>query len=248
MRTTLKHTLRLHDHLSSLTRAHFELRAPFLDQLTDIPDAQTYRAYLQEVLMDRVHYSDFTTDQKYLHDLAGLVGPVTSAYRLRLSLPRLKPRTGEIRASERLEECCQRLALVAYNFRERIKAFSESATNIIHDPLLQSETCDRAGKIIKQYDEKNGRILRYRNFVVHGPKGRIDEFADLRSWELSGIFLHNDLWLDYNNEFDQVKMEWISISRNLLTSMEAAIATVQLLNENLVAAGAFNFLQIAHDR
>jgi hypothetical protein len=244
MRVTLKHTLRLHDHLGSLARTHFELRAPFLDQSTEVSDAETYRAYLQEVVTDRAHYSDLTPDQRYLHDLAGLPSPVISAYRLRLRLPRLKPRTGDIRASARLEDCCQQLAIVAYNFRERVKAFGESSTNIIHSALFQSDTSNRIGKIIRQYDESNDRILRYRNFIVHGPKGRIDEFADLRSWELGGIFLHTDLWLDYNNAFEEVRCEWTSISRNLLASMESSIAIIQLLNENLITVGAFNFLQI----
>lgn len=247
MRRTLKYTLRLHDHLGSLTRQHFQLRAPFLNQLDDIPDVQTYRAYLQEILTDRAHYSELTPDQRYLHDLAGLVSPVISAYRLRLRLPHLKPRTGEVRASERLEECCQQLAIVSYNFRERVKSFGGSATNIVRDLSLQSDTCSQIATIIRRYDRKNDRILRYRNFLVHGPKGRTDEFADLRSWELSGIFLHNDLWLDYNNAFDELQLEWTSISRGLLSSMEEVIANVQLLNENLVAKAAYNFLQTNRD-
>jgi hypothetical protein len=242
MRAALKHTLRLHDHLGALTRVHFELRAPFLDQLADVPDLQTYRAYLQEVLTDRVHYAELNSDQKYLHDLAGLAGPVISAYRLRLRLARVKPRTRQIRASSRLEDCCQQLAMAVYNFRERIKAFGESATNIIQDALLENDTSDRIGKLIIQYDKANDRLIRYRNFIVHGPKGRTDEFADLRSWELSGIFLHDDLWFDYNNAFDEVRLEWMSIVCNVLASMETAIAAIQLLNENLIARGAFKFL------
>ena len=174
MRSTLKYTLRLHDHIGSITRTYFEFRAPFFDQHQIDSDVRAHQAYVQDVLTDRAHYSDLTPDQKYLHDLGGLVSPVLSTYRLRLRLPRLKPRTGDIRASSRLEECCQQLAILAYNFRERIKAFAESTVDIVHETEERRETRTQVSNIIKEYDRKNQRILRFRNFVVllrmHPPK------------------------------------------------------------------------------
>jgi hypothetical protein len=71
MRASLKYTLRLHDHLGSITRTYFEFRAPFLSEITAGSEIQLYRAYVQEVVTDRAHYSDLTPDQKYLHDLGG---------------------------------------------------------------------------------------------------------------------------------------------------------------------------------
>lgn len=180
MREALKYTLRLHDHIGGITKTHFELHSPFLSQTEN--DAQTYRAYLQEMITDRAHYSDLTVDQRYLHDLGGLVAPVLSVYRFRLRLAHLKRRTRDIRASARLEECCQHLALATYNFKERIKAFGESTIFIILGTHVQTETSQKIGKIIHRYAQANERVMRYRNFVVHGPKGRLDEFADLRSW------------------------------------------------------------------
>jgi hypothetical protein len=119
--------------------------------------------------------------------------------------------------------------------------FGDSTIDIILNTSIQNDARNQISKIIRQYDRANKRILHFRNFVVHGPKGRIDEFADLRSWELAGIFLHNDLWLDYNNAFEGARSEWATISRNLIISMEAAAAAVQLLNEALICAGAFQF-------
>jgi hypothetical protein len=67
-----------------------------------------------------------------------------------------------------------------------------------------------------------------------GPKGRFDEFAELRHWELAGIFHHSDLWLEYTNEFENVKSDWTKMGNDLIRSMEIVIATIQLLNENVI--------------
>lgn len=246
MRKALKYTLRLHDHVGAITSAYFGLRAPYFEQTRDEDhDSGLYRRYLQDLIIDRVHYSDLTPDQKYLHDLGSLASPALLAYQMRLSLANRKPRTGNIRASSNLEDSCQRLSLAVYSFKERLKMFGDSLVAIVADETDQRYVRGEVGKIVRRYELANKRIIRYRNFIVHGPKGRLDEFADLRSWELAGIFLHSDLWLDYNNAFEEVRESWKALGQSAVASMEEAIASIQLLNENLISRSALCFLRRA---
>ena len=111
-----------------------------------------------------------------------------------------------------------------FHFKERVSLFGTSAIALIGDVKWQKHTQIEIGRIIRHFCRANQRLLKYRNFVVHGPKNRIDEFADLRSWELGGIFLHNDLWLDYNNEFEIFRTDWATLAKHLIQSMEYTIA------------------------
>jgi len=77
--------------------------------------------------------------------------------------------------------------------------------------------------------------------VVHGPRNRIDEFAELRSCELAGIFWHEDLRAEYNTTFDAFRLDWIAVAKSLIGSMEITAAQIQLLNENQIAAANYRF-------
>ncbi|MCG6205880.1 hypothetical protein LPW26_14610 [Rhodopseudomonas sp. HC1] len=196
---------------------------------------------MKELITDRANYADLTPDQRYLHDLGGLVSPILSAYRARIRLSRLSRRTGTINASSRLEDTCQRISLEAYNFKERLKLFGDSLSDILCAKSERKEISARVGSIIRKYEKENGRIIRYRNYVIHGPRGRIDEFADLRTWEISGFLLHNDLWFDYNNEFDEMRETWASLTCRLLAAMEEAVFSIQALNEKLLTEAGLSF-------
>jgi hypothetical protein len=238
----LKYALRLSEHLKDVTARYFEIRSPYTLQAFEEYNDQTYRAYIRDVVVDRPGYSEFTQDQKYLHDLGGLIGPILSAQRIKGRVPRLKPRTYHITASERLEECGRLLAMDAFHFKERIRLFGKSGSSIIIKLDQRIEFQNEIGRIVRNYNQATKRLMKYRNFVVHGPDGRIDEFADLRGWELSGLLLHNDLWLDYNNEFETCRSEWTLLAKQLIRAMERAAAEIQLLNENFISVAAFGFV------
>jgi hypothetical protein len=131
----------------------------------------------------------------------------------------------------------------AFHFKERLALFGNSAVAIISASRLREHFRTRIGRTIRNYYGVNQRLLKYRNFVVRGPRGRVDELAVLRSWELKSIFLDDDLWLDYNTEFKTVRSEWTSLARGLVRSMESALAEIQLLNENSIEKIAFDFLK-----
>jgi len=242
MKRELRYTLRLLDHLKQVTLRYFEISTSYLREDVDSDGSECFRAYVRDIIVNRGSASDLTPEQKYLRDLGDVISPVLSAYRTKGRIYRLQPRTGQIAASAKLEECGQRLAMDAYHFKSRLSLFGKSAAAIINSSALRRGFQAEIGQIIRAFAHNNRRLLTYRNFVVHGPEGRLDEFADLRNWELAGIFLHSDLWLDYNNEFDEVRSLWCSIARKLVRSMEIAIANTQLLNENSIAATAFEFL------
>lgn len=241
MKRELKYSLRLSEHSKEIFANYFEIRVPFLEAFEEW-NAAEYRAYIRDVITDRPSYSELTGHQKYLHDLGGLIAPILSAYRLRIRIPRLKPRTYSVTASARLEECGQLLAMAAFHFKERIKLFGKSAAVIVIDTKQRNELQVQIGRIVRNYSDTNKRLMKFRNFIVHGPEGREDEFADIRSCELGGIFLHNDLWFEYNTQFEQCKAEWTTIAKELIGSMEIAIAEVQALNERLIQEKAFDFV------
>jgi hypothetical protein len=101
MRRQLKYTLRLSEHLKAVIQKFFELQNPYLSQAADIDEAPTYRNYVRDIVTDHPHYDELTPDQKYLHDLGGLISPVLSSYRISLRIPRLHPHCIAIRAARR---------------------------------------------------------------------------------------------------------------------------------------------------
>lgn len=140
------------------------------------------------MISDHPTYDDFTPEQRYLHDLGELTGPVLSAYRTHHRIARLHPRTGRIAASGNLETSGQRLAMDAYHFKVRIELFGDSAATVISDKQTREEFQSAIGRIARNFSRANKRVMKYRNFVVHGPKNRVDEFALLRGLELGGFF------------------------------------------------------------
>jgi hypothetical protein len=243
MRRQLKYTLRLSEHLKAVIQKFFELQNPYLSQAADIDEAPTYRNYVRDIVTDHPHYDELTPDQKYLHDLGGLISPVLSSYRISLRIPRLQPRTRRFAASANLEESGQRLAMDAYHFKMRVELFGDSSAALIPDNDSRREFQKIIGRIIPNFTRANSRILKYRNFIVHGPRSRIDEFAYLRGLELGGMFLHDDLWFTYNTEFEMARDEWATIAKNVVGTMESANAEIQLLNENTIQTGSFLFLK-----
>ena len=101
MRRELYYTLRLLEHLKTVTRKYFDTRNTFISELDDVTE---YRAYIRDIIVDQPFYADFTPQQRYLHDLASIISPILSAYRTKKRIPLLRPRTGKVTASAVLEE------------------------------------------------------------------------------------------------------------------------------------------------
>lgn len=77
--------------------------------------------------------------------------------------------------------------------------------------------------------------------MVHGGAKIIDPFRDLSYMELGAIVGHPDLWLVFDNFFEEAKDDWKAKARTIRSDMLLALAEVQLLNEQFVTAGNFNF-------
>jgi hypothetical protein len=237
----LKCTLRFFDHVGDITLKYFELRLPELAGKRSTEDPAVYRAYYKDLISDKPAYSDLTEHQKYLHDLQGPTDPVIASHRIRTRVPRLQPRTRSLAASSHLEDAGRRLAFESYHFKERLRLVSRSCSAILPDQSQRTIFQRAIGKTISSFETSNRRLLKYRNFIVHGPAGRTDEFADLRSWELGGILYHPDLWYDYNNAFWTAQGEWTNLAKMLIASMESCLLSVQSTNERLIKSGSFNF-------
>jgi hypothetical protein len=243
MQRELRFTLRLSDHIGQLTLQHFEFRRPHTSfELEQAADFGAYRAYYKELFIDQPVYDQLTRHQKYLHDLQSLIGPIISSYRIKTRLPRLKPRTRVIAASSRLEQAAQLLAFEAYHFKERLKLFGRSTEELISNPIRKFAFQKEVGKIISNFKFANTRLFRYRNFVVHGPLNRFDEFANLRTWELGGLIHHPDLWYDYNTAFYAVQEDWVRLAKTLISSMEGSVFGIQTINENLIRDISLDFV------
>lgn len=238
----LHYTFRFFDHIRRITLAHFR-PSDDLQHVLDINDDETYRSYVTDLLVTSPTDPHITKEQNYLLALGGIVDPVLSAYRIRARMRRLQPRTNVLNPSAALEDCGRRLSMEAYHFKERIRLFGINATALMIDGAPTTGAFNKLiGRIVGHYQRENARLLRFRNFVVHGPRGRSDEFADLRSWALAAILLHSDVWFEYKHQFEDVRSEWNQISATLVRSMDAAIAAIQLANENAIASRSFSFL------
>jgi len=218
-----------------IVRTYFEISQDFQSTL-DYQDEEVYINYIRDIFKSAPLHEDFTIEQRYLYSLVALVEPILSSYRIRNRIRRLQPRIKIINASFALEDSVKRLSMEAYHFKERVRLFSESTNSLATQSGASIIGFNSSiGRIIRTYTQHNLRIIKFRNFIVHGPKGRIDEFEHLRRLELACIFIHDDLWLEYKNEFDNARSEWTTFGGNLIRSMETAIAAIQLANENLVS-------------
>lgn len=197
---------------------------------------------MRDLLMIRPADSDLTTEQKYLRDLGAITEPVLSVYRTKNKLKRLQPRINVLNASFALEDCGRRLAMDAYHFKERVRLFAENCIPLVINQKARAQITKQIGRSLRTYARENTRLLKFRNFVVHGPRGRTDEFEDLRCAELAGILLHSDLWLEYKNVFEDVRCEWALIAKSLIRSMETVIAAIQVMNENMIESASLSFL------
>jgi hypothetical protein len=243
----LNYTFRFFEHIRLVTIAHFKL-SDGLQHVLSIEDGETYKAYITDLLVTSPNDAHLTKEQSYLLTLGAIVHPALSAHRIRNRLRGLQPRTHALNPSANLEECGKRLSMEAYHFKERIRLFGDNAIALSIDPIFAGNFGKTIGRILRNFQHENLKLLKFRNFVVHGPKGRIDEFADLRSWELSAILLHSDIWLEYKNQFEGVRSEWNQIGGKLIRSMESTIAAVQLANENAIESRSLSFSAERRDR
>jgi hypothetical protein len=141
-----------------------------------------------------------------------------------------------------LEECGKRLALEAYHFKERVKDFWNSVEEIVLEPDAYERFSAEMRRILRAYEKDNSRLLRYRNFVVHGRTGRVDEFQYLKSLALCATLIHDDLWAEYRSEFEILRSEWIEVSSNLLRSINRCLLHIEVLNDTLMENRAFSFV------
>lgn len=236
----LPHTYGFSEHAVGIMTKYFEIPKD-LAYLGEIDDQATARQYVRQLLLPVEPVSGQLASQTYLRTLFELPGPVIEARRAMSRISSSKPRPRTERASTALVAAARDLAFEAYHFKERIK---EHATCLKQVHRRQTEATHHAKKVVRllrQYEQKNDRVLRHRNFIVHGPRNRHDEFSDLKLVELAAIALHDDLWFEQLNVFNEYRLDWLSLSKTLLTSMETAIAIIQVENENSVVRGEYVF-------
>jgi hypothetical protein len=243
MRNELRATLRFSKHVREVTTKYFELRRPETNfDPNDLQDFATFRSYYKELFIDGSTGHVYSIEQQYLRDLQELIAPIISSYALKARIPRLKPRTNQIGASTRLERTGHSLSFESYHFKARLKNFGKSASLVIPASTARQNFSVRLSKIVRRFSAGNERLLRYRNFVVHGPTGRFDEFSALRSWELGGTLHHADLWHDYNTAFFEVQQDWDILAKSLIKSMEECVARIQHLNETFLELRLINLV------
>lgn len=224
----------------SVMTTYFEI-SPDLEYLHEIDDRSTARQYIRQLVLPTRPVAELTNEQTYLRDLIELAQPVVQANRAGSRIRSAKARSKLDRASHSLTAAVRDIAHEGYHFRERVKAHMTSVAQVHRCPTAAKEHTGALARMLRRYDSANDRILRHRNFLVHGPKGRVDEFADLRLAELAAIVLHSDLWLDQKNVFDEYQRDWSHLGRTLLLSMEETIALLQTENENAIAGKMLSF-------
>src|SRR5262249_50224745 len=137
------------------------------------------------------------------------------------------------------------LSFEAYHFHARLKEHLHSSANLHFSCDAAANYEKKMVRMANTYKKANDRVLRHRNFVVHGPKNRVDEFSDLRLAELCATTMHDDLWFEYKNVFEDCKDEWTAMAKGLISSMETALAMVQNENENAIDEGRLTFARRA---
>lgn len=235
----LHYTFRLQEHIRTVMNAHFELR-DYQQEDINIEDIETYRAYIRDFITT-VENTHLTPEQQYLQSLLAITEPSMSAFRFIKKIRRLKPRTGRLNASRTLEETAKLLAMESYHFKERIRLFSKNTSTLMTDASCADALSIKIKRLLQKYERTNKKLIKYRNYVVHGPRGRLDEFASLRTAEICAHTLHDDLWFDYKNEFEIAQDEWMQIGKSLIDSMETATAEIQLINENAISCQSLTF-------
>jgi hypothetical protein len=192
-------------------------------------------------LCDQSASKPLTRDQIFLSSLAHGLQPFLNAIRLRRRISALRAALGSWHTSEHLIEPVRSLSFEAYHFRESIKDIGDTALNCMIDETSKQYVRRKFGEIIRTYQRGSERWIRYRNFVVHGPRNRQDPFRDLTFMELGAVTLHNDLWLDFRNMFDEDREYWSTRAKSLLQSMSLALVTIECINDKLISERKFSF-------
>jgi hypothetical protein len=223
-----------------MTFKYFEL-VDDLRYVDEIRDDQTYHSYVRDLLVGMP--PALSKNQEYLQSAGAMAEPVFSAYRLKRRIQRLKAKTNIVNPCADLETSAKQLAMEAYHFQERIKLFGDCAIAIVTTPSGVPRLSMEIARVIRAYQKENVRVLRYRNFVVHGPRGRLDEFQALRNSALCAILFHSDLWLNYRGDFEDARRPWVDISTTLLRAMNTALMKIELLNDSLLEHRLLSFAE-----
>lgn len=222
-------------------RQYFEISAD-LKYLDEVNDRTTARQFIRQLLLPLPPTTALTRHQEYLRGLVELPGPALDAQRAARRLQSAKPRPRTSRAATALIAAARDLAFEAYHFQERIKHHIEGVVRIHISNASAEQHKKKLGKVVREYQKANDRLLRHRNFLVHGPRNRHDEFSDLRLAELAAITLHDDLWFEHANVFEEYKEAWCGIANRLLRSIDSSLMIIQNENENAIANGTLNFV------
>ena len=182
-----------------------------------------------------------TNEQIYLKSLSDLVTPLLEIHATRKRISRARSRSGNFGASSTLIGHCQVLAHGSYRFYELIKTHFKSVEFECTTDDFRNSSTALASKILRSFKNKHSDILSYRNYLVHPGRHILDPFRDLVYFEISAITLHNDLWLDYENEFQQARDFWKSKAISLLTDMMMSASEIKLFNQHLVSEGGLKF-------
>lgn len=242
----LRYALRFFEHVVSVMGAYFEVPHD-LEYLREINDHKTARRFIRALFLPASTPAELTHEQQYLQSLLELPGSAIEAGRATNRLRASKPRSRTPRASTALLVAARDLAYEAYHFQERVKEHINSVLRIHLSDVDAEKHKKKLIRMLKAYQTSNDRLLRYRNFLVHGPKNRVDEFIELKLAELGAETLHEDLWVEHRRVFDEYQQEWCDMARTLLRSMEALLAMVQSENENAIAAARLTFT-VVHAR
>lgn len=236
--------MKFFDHALRVMSEYFQV-SDELKYFHEIDDRATARQFIPQLVLPGPPATGPTSEQRYLRDLLEVPGPAVEARRAANRLISAKPRPRSRHASTTLVSAVRDLSFEAYHFHVRLKEHLQSALDIHLSAQDAAAHEKRLVRIIKAYKKANDRLLRHRNFLVHGPRNRVDEFSDLRLSELCATTMHDDLWFEYKNVFEEYKDEWCAIARALVRSMETSLAMLQNENENAIDEGRLTFAKKA---
>ncbi|RWB53033.1 MAG: hypothetical protein E5W38_15820 [Mesorhizobium sp.] len=238
----LDDAIRFQQHVQKITSEHFELMPDFayFSEFHE-RDIGGYLRYLS----DQSSNKPLTSGQTFLSSLSCLLGPALESIGYRNKISRTRPKIGSFHASQSLIGPVKNLSFEAYHFAECLKFFLDSARSVAVNTPTSESISVTIGKIIKNFKNKNKEWIAYRNFIVHGPINRNDPFRYLVIFELGAITLHNDLWLEFRNVFDEERDVWRGRAKNLLKDMIDCLSVIQGMNESLLAANRYTFAPTA---
>jgi hypothetical protein len=234
----LNEAIRFQQHVQKITSEHFELMPDF-SYFSEFHerDIGGYLRYLSDQSSNRA----LTRDQTFLSSMSCLLGPVLEALGHRNRVSRARPKLGMFHASQSIIGPVKNLSFEAYHFAECLKFFLDSARSVAAHSSVSDHINVVIGKMIRSFKKDNREWLTYRNFVVHGPRNRNDPFRYLVSFELGAITLHDDLWLDFRNIFEEERGTWKLRTKHLLERMVNCLLEIQEMNEAFIAGNKYTF-------